>query len=113
MNLDLILDKEYRPWLSDLKLKVRIAQQAVSQLQSEQKVQQPVGQIQGADKSQQAVDQIGQQGIFHIFAEYALSGIHKPIGVSEYRLTESIPDSFTGSLPTIEQIEAELEGERE
>ena len=48
-----------------------------------------------------------------IVAEYALSDISKPIGVSEYRLTESIPDTFKGSLPTIEQIEAELGGERE
>jgi predicted nuclease of restriction endonuclease-like (RecB) superfamily len=46
-----------------------------------------------------------------IVAEYALSDINKPIGVSEYRLTESIPDTFKGSLPTIEQIEAELGGE--
>lgn len=45
-----------------------------------------------------------------IVAEYALSDINKPIGVSEYRLTESIPDTFKGSLPTIEQIEAELGG---
>jgi len=47
-----------------------------------------------------------------IVAEYALSDINKPIGVSEYRLTESIPETFRGSLPTIEQIEAELGGER-
>ncbi len=47
-----------------------------------------------------------------IVAEYALSDINKPIGVSEYRLTESIPDTFKGSLPTIEQIEAEVGGER-
>ena len=47
-----------------------------------------------------------------IVAEYALSDINKPIGVSEYRLTESIPDTFKGSLPTIEQIEAELGGEQ-
>ncbi|MDP2861449.1 MAG: PDDEXK nuclease domain-containing protein [Desulfobacterales bacterium] len=43
-----------------------------------------------------------------IVAEYALSDINKPIGVSEYRLTESIPDTFRESLPTVEQIEAEL-----
>lgn len=43
-----------------------------------------------------------------IVAEYALSDINKPIGVSEYRLTESIPDIFRESLPTIEQIETEL-----
>ena len=41
-------------------------------------------------------------------AEYALRGINKPIGVSEYQLTEAIPDSLKGSLPTIEQIEEEL-----
>jgi len=47
-----------------------------------------------------------------IVAEYALSDINKPIGVSEYRSTESIPDTFKGSLPTIEQIEVKLGGER-
>ena len=99
MNSDPILDKEYKPWLSDIKLKVRNAQQAVSQLPGEQKVQQPVGQTE-------------QRAIPHIFAEYALNDINKLIGVSEYRLTESIPDTFKGSLPTIEQIEAELGGER-
>lgn len=112
MNVDLIVDKEYKAWLAGIKLNIRIAQQAVSQLPEEQKVQQPVGKIQEAEKSQQAVGQIEQRGIFHIVAEYALSDINKPIGVSEYRLTESIPDTFKGSLPTIEQIEAELGGER-
>lgn len=40
--------------------------------------------------------------------EYALRGIEKPIGVSEYQLTNAIPESLKGSLPTIEQIEEEL-----
>ena len=112
MSSDLLLDKEHKAWLADINLKVRDAQQAVSQLPPEQKVQQPVGQIQEAEKSQQVVGQIGQRGTPRIIAEYALSDINKPIGVSEYRLTESIPDTFKGSLPTIEQIEAELGGER-
>jgi len=43
-----------------------------------------------------------------VVAEYALSDIHKPIGVSEYQLTHSLPDQFKSSLPTIEEIEAEL-----
>ncbi len=43
-------------------------------------------------------------------AEYALSGIHKPIGVSEYQLTQSLPDNLKPSLPSIEEIESELEG---
>jgi hypothetical protein len=32
----------------------------------------------------------------------------KVIGVSEYQLTRSLPKSLKGSLPTIEEIEAEL-----
>lgn len=43
-----------------------------------------------------------------LIAEYALSDIHKPIGVSEYKLTHSLPKKLKSSLPTIEQIEKEL-----
>lgn len=43
-------------------------------------------------------------------AEYALKDINKPIGVSAYELTEAIPDNLKTSLPTIEELEAELEG---
>lgn len=43
-----------------------------------------------------------------LVAEYALKDISKPVGISEYRLIESIPENLRGSLPTIEQIEAEL-----
>jgi len=41
-------------------------------------------------------------------AEYALSDIHKPMGVSEYHLTQSLPEELKGSLPSIEEIEREL-----
>lgn len=44
-----------------------------------------------------------------VVAEYALKDVHKPIGVSAYQLTESIPDNLKGSLPSIEDIEQELE----
>jgi len=44
-----------------------------------------------------------------VVAEYALSDIHKPMGVSEYELTQALPDELKASLPTIEQIEAELQ----
>ena len=33
----------------------------------------------------------------------------KPIGVSEYQLTQSLPENLQGSLPTIEELEAELD----
>ena len=48
-----------------------------------------------------------------VFAEYALRDINKPIGVSEYELTQALPDNLKGSLPSIEEIEAELSRETE
>ena len=41
-------------------------------------------------------------------AEYALSDINKPIGISEYQLANILPESLKSSLPSIEEIEAEL-----
>jgi predicted nuclease of restriction endonuclease-like (RecB) superfamily len=41
-------------------------------------------------------------------AEYALRDINKPIGISEYRLAESLPEKLKGSLPTLEELESEL-----
>jgi len=46
-----------------------------------------------------------------LVAEYALSDIHKPIGVSEYQITQSLPEELKSSLPTVEEIEAELSNE--
>src|ERR1039457_3543543 len=43
-----------------------------------------------------------------IVAEYALRDAKKPIGISGFRVTESLPAGLKGSLPTIEEIEAEL-----
>jgi len=44
--------------------------------------------------------------------EYALDGYNRPMGVAEWEtsLTQSLPEEFKSSLPTIEQIEAELGG---
>jgi len=46
-----------------------------------------------------------------VVAEYALRDINKPIGISQYeaKIIESLPDELKGSLPSIEQIEQELE----
>ncbi|MFS8118625.1 MAG: PDDEXK nuclease domain-containing protein, partial [Microcoleus sp.] len=41
--------------------------------------------------------------------EYALRDMNKPIGVSTYQLREALPKQLQGSLPTVEQLEAELE----
>lgn len=43
-----------------------------------------------------------------LVAEYALSGIEKPIGVAEYQLVRALPEPLDTSLPSIEEIEAEL-----
>lgn len=48
-----------------------------------------------------------------VLAEYALRGIDKPIGVSSFELTRALPKSLESSLPSIEQIEKELEGSDE
>jgi predicted nuclease of restriction endonuclease-like (RecB) superfamily len=43
-----------------------------------------------------------------LIAEYALKDISKPVGVSEYQLVAAIPENLRGSLPTIEELEAEF-----
>ena len=45
-----------------------------------------------------------------VVAEYALRGVRKPIGISEYQLTRALPSEFKSALPTIEEIEKELSG---
>jgi len=47
-----------------------------------------------------------------IEAQYALESTSQPLGVSSYELSKLIPDSFKGSLPTIEELEAELNEDR-
>ena len=46
-----------------------------------------------------------------LVAEYALSGIDKPIGVAEYQLLRDLPPMLEQNLPSIAAIEAELAGE--
>lgn len=47
---------------------------------------------------------IGQQAV----AQYALSDIHKPMGIASYQLTHTLPDTLLASLPSIEAIEREF-----
>jgi predicted nuclease of restriction endonuclease-like (RecB) superfamily len=44
-----------------------------------------------------------------ITVEYALQDIQKPIGVATYKLKEDLPEPLKGSLPSIEQLEVELQ----
>lgn len=45
-----------------------------------------------------------------VVAEYALGDKTQPMGISEYKLLESLPAELQTSLPSIEQIERELAG---
>ena len=43
-----------------------------------------------------------------VFAEYALRDTTKPMGIAEYQLRKALPKRLETSLPSIQQIEAEL-----
>jgi predicted nuclease of restriction endonuclease-like (RecB) superfamily len=43
-------------------------------------------------------------------AEYALRDINKPIGVSEYRLSDFVPQELADTLPSAEDIERRIKG---
>ena len=47
-----------------------------------------------------------------VVVEYSLAGYSNPIGVAnwEREITDSLPEELRGSLPTIEEIEAEFDG---
>jgi hypothetical protein len=40
--------------------------------------------------------------------EYALRNLNRPIGVSQYKLVETLPVNLKANLPSIEEIEKEL-----
>ena len=44
-----------------------------------------------------------------VIVEYALAGNEQPIGVSTYTLADALPKELEGVLPTVAQLEAELE----
>lgn len=46
-----------------------------------------------------------------MIVEYALRDMSKPIGIAEYHLTALLPETLKGSLPAIEDLEAELSGD--
>lgn len=49
----------------------------------------------------------------NIEAEFALRDLNKSIGISEFQLTEILPEELKSSLPTIEEIENELKNNKE
>ena len=43
-----------------------------------------------------------------LVVEYALRNTSTPMGIAEFRHLEKLPDNLNGSLPTIEELEAEI-----
>ena len=43
-----------------------------------------------------------------LVAEYSLRDMSKPIGVSEYRITSSLPDELANNLPSVEDIQKRI-----
>ena len=50
------------------------------------------------------------KGKDRLLVEYALRDVGKPMGVAEWqtKIVEALPDSLVGSLPSVEDLEAEL-----
>ncbi len=44
-----------------------------------------------------------------IIVEYALRDMNKPIGISTYQLRDTLPEQLQENLPTVEELEAELD----
>jgi len=44
----------------------------------------------------------------NIFAQYALEATNQPLGISEYELQKLYPTQIEGTMPSIEEIENEL-----
>lgn len=44
----------------------------------------------------------------NIIAEYALRDVGKPMGIARYELAPTLPEELKASLPTVEEVEAEL-----
>jgi hypothetical protein len=109
-----------------------VAAQAVAKRNAAEKVPQPAAQMPDAPIVQQAIarmpdsllsvvdDQllhvadapsiglILRQDRNPIVAEYRLRGVDKSIGISEYELTPALLSNLKSTLPTVEEIEAEL-----
>ena len=49
----------------------------------------------------------------NLVAEYSLKDMSKPIGVSAYQITSSLPEELQRQLPSIEDIEKRIQGLKE
>ncbi len=45
----------------------------------------------------------------NVLAQYSVNSSNAPVGISEFELSDLVPENFKGTLPSIEDIERELE----
>ncbi len=48
----------------------------------------------------------------NVLAQYAANGIKYPVGISEYKLSNILPENYKSSMPTIQEIEEELKDDK-
>jgi predicted nuclease of restriction endonuclease-like (RecB) superfamily len=94
----LVIDLKVRPFEPEFAGKMNFYLSAVDDLLRHPDDQPSIGLI---------LCKAGNQAV----AEYALRDIAKPVGISSYvtRLVESLPADLQGSLPTVAELEAELQ----
>ncbi|NCC49889.1 MAG: DUF1016 domain-containing protein, partial [Spartobacteria bacterium] len=93
-----VIDLKTRPFVAEDAGKMNFYLNAVDDLLRHPDDQPSVGLVLCREK----------EGSNRMLLEYALRGLKKPIGVSEYQLTRALPDNLKPSLPTVEEIEREI-----
>jgi predicted nuclease of restriction endonuclease-like (RecB) superfamily len=94
-----VIDLKMRPFQPEFAGKMNFYLSAVDDLVRDPTVDQPtIGLILCREKNR-------------LIAEYALRDLSKPIGVADFetRLLQSLPSHLRGSLPTVEELERELQ----
>ena len=76
-------------------------------LYAEETIPQVEGQFEFSEIIPQVGGQIGE-GLDNVLAQYAVNSSNAPVGISEYELSDLMPENFKGALPSIEEIEREL-----
>jgi len=97
LTLTVVIDLKVEPFRPEFAGKMNFYLSAVDDRLRQQDDKPSIGLILCKDKSK-------------IIVEYALRDTRKPMGVASYRLTASLPRHLKGSLPSIEELEAELGG---
>ena len=66
----------------------------------------------GSEIAKQAVSQLVETSFADVIWQQLVDQINKPMGISEYKLTQSLPEALQNSLPSVAELE-QLGGEHE